>query len=81
MFYLNHKQINPAMSKYINDKTNKWIEQLKLYYSKNQLYTGVSDLVKYTNGSPNLPNGVFIIPFVSLISFLVGYNCVNLFRK
>ena len=75
MFVLNRKQfVNPEMSKYVKDYTNKWTRNLTEKYSNNSSYTRVSDLVKHTNEEPKLPNSFYILPFVSLISFLAGYN-------
>lgn len=79
MFVLNRKQfINPEMSQYFKDYTNKWIRNFtnlqKEKYSNNSQYIRVSDLVKSANEQPKLPNSFYIIPFVSLISFLAGYN-------
>jgi len=75
MFVLNRKQfINPEMAQYIKDYTNKWTRNLTEKYSNNSSYTRVSDLVKPANEQPKLPNCFYIIPFVSLISFLAGYN-------
>lgn len=73
MFVLNRKQIlNPEMSNYIKEHTNKWIKNLKEKYSNKSPYIKVSDLVKHEE--PNMPNNFLLIPFVSLISFLAGYN-------
>lgn len=56
--------INPEMSKYIKEQ---WIRK----YDKN------SYLVKY-DYEKQLPNIYMLLPFVSLISFLAGYNFRNL---
>ena len=75
MFVLNRKQlVNPEMSKYIKDYTNKWLINVQENYSNNSSYKRVSDLVKQTNEESKVPNCFFIIPFVSLVSFLAGYN-------
>lgn len=69
--------VNPEMSKYIKEQTNKWLKN----YSNNSHYTRVSDLVKQTNEDSKLPNNYLILPFVSLISFLAGYNFCNLIKQ
>jgi hypothetical protein len=85
-----HRFINPEMSKYIKEQTNKSIAMLQEKYSnKNKsewdsaFGTRVSDLVKSTdlNPDPKIPSIYFILPFVSLISFLAGYNFHNLIHK
>ena len=75
MFILNRKQmINPEMSKYIKEYTNKWLINLQEKYSNDSPYKRVSDLVKQKDEELELPNCFFMIPFVSLVSFLAGYN-------
>jgi len=77
MFVLNRKQIiNPEMAKYIKEQNKKWIKSIEEKYSNNSAYvTTGSNLVKYEE--PKIPNIFLLMPFVSLISFLAGYN----FRK
>lgn len=55
--------ITPEMSKYIKDSTNKSIKNYFNKYKINAL------LVKDIS-----PNYIALLPFVSLISFLAGYN-------
>lgn len=79
MFILNRKPIiNPEMYKYITEQTlrlqNKWLKNVEERYSNNSPYIRVSDLVKHKDEGPQLPNSVYLIPFVSFISFLAGYN-------
>ena len=85
-----HRFINPEMSKYIKEQTNKSIAMLQEKYSnKNKsewdsaFGIRVSDLVKSTdlNPDPKIPSIYFILPFVSLLSFLAGYNFHNLIQK
>ena len=85
-----HRFINPEMSKYIKEQTNKSIAKLQEKYSnKNKsdwdstFGTRVSDLVKSThlNPDPKIPSIYFVLPFVSLLSFLAGYNFHNLIQK
>lgn len=73
MFALNRKQIiNPEMSKYIKEQTNKWLKSFEEKHSNDSAYLRVSNLVKHEE--PKIPNNLLLIPFVSLISFLAGYN-------
>ncbi len=83
MLHLNRKQfVNPEMSKYIKEQTNKWLTSLQKKHSDKSISgVRVSDLVKQTTIDPELPNHYFILPFVSLISFLAGYNFCNLIHK
>jgi|688.fasta_scaffold1002478_1 hypothetical protein len=85
MLILNSKQfVNPEMSKYIKEQTNKWLISLQEKHSNKPNYISglrVSDLVKQTDIEPKLPNNYFILPFVSLISFLAGYKFCNLIHK
>jgi len=98
MLYLNPKQfINPEMSKYITEQTNKFTNKCIEKYSNNPnptlclslnpvdknsiLGLRVSGLVKPTDVVSKIPNTYVIIPFVSLIFFLTGYNFCNLINK
>lgn len=91
MLNLNRRQfINPEMSKYIKEQTNKSIARLQEQYSKKDKLEWesafpkqVSDLVKHSDIDikENLPNYYFILPLVSLISFLAGYNFYNLIHN
>jgi hypothetical protein len=85
-----HRFINPEMSKYIKEQTNKSIAMLQEKYSnKNKpewdlaFGTRVSDLVKSTDidPDPKIPSIYFLLPFVSLMSFLAGYNFHTLIHK
>jgi len=80
--------VNPEMSKYIKEQTNKSITRLQEQYSKKDksewdsaFGIRVSDLVKTTDLNPKLPNIYFVLPFVSLLSFLAGYNFHNIIQK
>ena len=77
--------VNPEMSKYIKEQTNKSITRLQEQYSKKKwdlaIETRVSDLVKTPVLNPKLPYIYFVLPFVSLISFLAGYNFHNLIHN
>lgn len=71
MFGFNSRSlINPQISFYIKDQTNK---SMKKYLNNKQINQKISvtDLV-------NVPKCCYILPFVSLISFLAGYNLCNL---
>jgi len=91
MFWLKQQHfVNPEMSKYIKEQTNKSIAKLQEKYSnKNKsdwdsaFGTRVSDLVKSTDlkPDPKIPSIYFVLPFVSLLSFLAGYNFHNLIQK
>lgn len=62
--------ISPEMSKYIRDSTNKSLEKYLNKYNINVLALKDSK-----------PNCIVLLPFVSLISFLVGYNFHNFVEK
>jgi hypothetical protein len=53
--------ISPEMLKYIRDTTNKSIEKYKRPFS-------------YINVGEDKPNLYSLLPFVSFVSFLAGYN-------
>jgi hypothetical protein len=85
-----HHFINPEMSEYIKEQTNKSISMLQEKYSKKNksewalaFGTRVSDLVKPTDivPDPKIPSIYFLLPFVSLMSFLAGYNFHTLIHK
>jgi hypothetical protein len=81
MLNLNRRQfINPEMSKYIKEQTNKWLEKYSKTHNSIQGIR-VSDLVKQKYMDPKLPDLYIILPFVSLISFLAGYNFYNLIHN
>lgn len=83
MFAYDRKQfINPQMSKYLNEQTNKSLEKY-LRKPKNKLINiedlssnfGISsDLILQKKDPPSI---YFFLPIVACISFLAGYN----FRK
>jgi hypothetical protein len=91
MFCLKQQNfVNPEMSKYLKEQTNKSIERLLENYSnknKSELEsafgTRVSDLVKYTylKPEPKMPNIYFTLSFVSLLYFLAGYKFHNLIQN
>jgi len=55
--------IDPELSKYIKESTNKSIEK---YLNKSKILCTPNE---------NNPNNIFLIlPFVSLVSFLAGYH-------
>ena len=67
MFNLNCKNlINPKMSNYIKEQF------IRKYDTNRNTY-----LVKY-DYEKQLPNIYILLPFVSLLSFLAGYNFRNL---
>lgn len=53
--------ISPEMLKYIRDATNKSIEKYKKQVS----------VINVNDDKPNIYN---LLPFVSFVSFLAGYN-------
>lgn len=61
--------ISPEMSNYIKDSTNKSLEKYLNKYNINTLFP-----------KDEPPNCIVLLPFVSFISFLAGYN-LNLFCK
>jgi len=66
LFSINRRHIiNSEISNYIKEQTNKYIENIKKRGS-----TGVYQL-----------NNNILIPFVSLLSLLVGYNLHKLIDK
>lgn len=70
MFNLNCKNlINPEMSKYIKEQL------IRKYDSNRNSYNSYLVKYDYTKQSPNM---YILLPFVSLISFLAGYNFRNL---
>ncbi len=70
MFTLRSRSlISPEMSKYINDTTNKSLEKYK-----NNIKLNIP------NHKNDPPNFLFILPFVSLISFLAGYKLSKLIK-
>lgn len=86
MLNFNRKQfVNPEISKYIKEQTNKWIQK----HSNNSVSTlhgstiglSISDLVKQKHEDIKLPKCYLIIPFVSLLSFLAGYNLSNIIKR
>lgn len=66
----NVRIINPEMSKYIKEQTNKSFEKLRNQYS-----------ITTYNKSPDLHNCCYILPFVSLLSFLAGYQFCIMIKK
>jgi hypothetical protein len=78
MLNFNRKNfVRPEMSQYIKEQIistqNKLMEK---YSNKNNdlINDKFSNLVNYKNIKPNLSNSKIILPFVSLLSFLAGYN-------
>ena len=69
--------VNPEMSKYLKEQTNKCIEK----HLNNYNTLRVSSLVKCKNIEPKLPGFCFGLAFVSLISFLAGYNFRNIIEN
>lgn len=80
MFQLKNKwlNVNPEISNYIKEQTNKWLAQ----YINNDigLKSKTLDLVK-SDSDPLLPNYYFIISIVSSISFLAGYKFQKLIHN
>jgi hypothetical protein len=69
MFCIGRKSIiNPEISRYIRDQTNKFTNKTMEKYLK----IGRENLVITQN--KNLPFCCNILPFVSLFSFILGYN-------
>ena len=65
--------VNPEISKYIKEQTNKWLTQF--INNGIELKSKTLDLVKSDCApSASLPNYYFIISFVSSLSFLAGYK-------
>jgi hypothetical protein len=71
-------RVSPEMSQYIINQTNKWLDNKFFNYDKNfnkhPLDLNISNLVKGKYEDKNCPNCYFLLPFVSLISFLAGYK-------
>lgn len=75
MFSLNRKPIiNPELSKYIKEKNLEMQNKLSQTYSINTNNKNIFGLVKQTNKQPDLPNYMFLLPLVSLMSFMAGYK-------
>jgi anionic cell wall polymer biosynthesis LytR-Cps2A-Psr (LCP) family protein len=82
MFYFgnrltNYPIINQELSKYIKESTNKYIEN---YITNNKYEIKKKNISKLTIP---LNNSYLFFTFVSLLSFMVGYNFnnFNLLRK
>ena len=62
------QQCNPEITKYIKEQTNKWLQNYinKDYTLGINSYNLVDQL--------KLPNSYYFMSFVSLLSFLAGYN-------
>ena len=78
MLKINREQlVNPEMSKYIKEQTYKYtsnlVTKLQEKYSINSPCRTCPN-ISGQNINPKLPNSYFILPFVSLISFLAGYK-------
>jgi hypothetical protein len=84
--------VNPEMSKYLKEQTNKSIARLQENYltkNKSELESSfgtlVSNLVKSTDldlePEQKMPNIYFTLSFVSLLSFLAGYKFHNLIQN
>ena len=65
-----HFSISPEMPKYIRDSTNKSLEKYLNKYNVN---------AQMLKDKP--PTCIILLPFVSLISFLAGYNFSFFFTK
>jgi hypothetical protein len=58
---------------YIKEQTNKWLE--KYSSSRPKLVT----FDEFTKTKTDLPNEYYqMLPFVSIFSFILGYNCNNM---
>jgi hypothetical protein len=68
--YNKRLSISSEMLKYIRESTNKSLEKYLTKYNINAL-----ELKDRT------PNCIILLPFVSLISFLAGYNFNNFVEK
>jgi hypothetical protein len=87
--------INPKMLKYIEESTNKSVENhINKYNIDSQIIKYIEETTnksvenhinKYKINAQMLkdkpPNCIMLLPFVSLISFLAGYNLNLLFTK
>lgn len=88
MFYFGNRLMNPMikpeLSKYIKESTNKYIEKYcnnhKLYNSKSN-FTSLRNDTYISPETPDTNNVYYLLTFVSLISFLAGYNFRNLNQK
>ena len=73
MFCLNNRpMVKPEMSKYLRDVTNKSIDK----HFKTPYFTRI--LLNKNIPSNNIMPYFLLFPFVSLISFLAGYNYCKL---
>ena len=81
MFSLNCKHfVNPEMSKYIKEQYNRsLIKYLNNSVVEKPIGLKVSDLVKEKYKKPICLNSQFF--FISLISFLAGYNFRYLIKR
>lgn len=72
MFYFGStRNINPELSKYIREHTNKSMEK----------YSKMTKCNLVTTCDQKVPCWYNIIPFVSVVSFLAGYNFCYYTRK
>jgi hypothetical protein len=81
MFYFGNKlknpMINPELDKYIKKSLNNSMDKFKENYSSNNKKYNTHNSLKNIYNLPENPstnNIYFILPFVSLFSFFVGYN-------
>lgn len=82
LYMLKNNPINNYnISKYIKEQTNKWLE--KYSNSRPKLVT-LDEFNKLNDKTKKgLPNGSHdeyyrMLPFVSIFSFILGYNCNNM---
>ena len=68
----NRTNIKPELANYIKESLNKSMNKFKEIHSLKKIYN--SKETPYTNN-------VYLLPFVSLFSFLVCYNFRILIRK
>jgi len=73
MFCLNNRpMIKPEMSKYLRDLTNKSVDN----HFKTPYFTRI--LLNKNKPPNNIVPYFLLLPFVSLLSFLAGYNYCKL---
>lgn len=78
--YGKHK-INPELSIYIKEQTNKWLERHIKNQSLNKSMVEVSNLVKNKYDDANFLKNDLRLFFGSFISFLAGYHFSIIMNK
>jgi hypothetical protein len=73
-------KVNPTISNLIKEHTNKWLEK---YSNKQPIISSFNEYIsQLTLDNPNKnKNYLHIMYFVSLFSFIIGFNCRRLLEQ